>query len=89
MPMVLLMSALVLFSLAFRVGLDVKWYSSRVTATVVRDEIEEALYNDCDTVVLVCRNGWTSGAENVADNEERVDVVLAYPPEDLRELEDY
>ncbi|SVD98773.1 uncharacterized protein METZ01_LOCUS451627, partial [marine metagenome] len=56
---------------------------------VVDTEIEEAIDNDCDTLVLVCANGWTSGAENAADDEEEVDVYLVYPPDDMRELEAY
>lgn len=72
-----------------RIGLDVKWYSSRVTKNVVVDEIEEAHYNNLDALVLVCANGWTSGAENAADDEEDIDVYLIYPPDDMRELEDY
>mgnify|MGYP001200534912 CR=1 FL=1 len=72
-----------------RIGLDVKWYDGRVTKTVVDTEIEEAIDNDCDTLVLVCANGWTSGAENAADDEEEVDVYLVYPPDDMRELEAY
>ena len=59
------------------------------TKTVVDTEIEEAIDNDCDTLVLVCANGWTSGAENAADDEEEVDVYLVYPPDDMRELEAY
>ncbi len=72
-----------------RIGLDVKWHDGRVTKTVVDTEIEEAIDNDCDTLVLVCANGWTSGAENAADDEEEVDVYLVYPPDDMRELEAY
>ena len=72
-----------------RVGLDVKWYQSRVSKTVVVDEIEEAYDNDCDTLVLVCANGWTSGADDAAEEEGDIDVYLVYPPDDMRELEDY
>lgn len=75
--------------MAHRIGLDVKWYTGRVTKTVVDTEIEEAIDNDCDTLVLVCANGWTSGAENAADDEEEIDVYLVYPPDDMLELEAY
>ena len=85
----IVVTLVLIVALAYRIGLDVKWYTGRVTATVVTDEIEEGLDNDCDTVVLICRNGWTSGAESVANNEDRIDVVLAYPPDDMRELEEY
>ena len=74
--------------MVYRIGLDIKWYTSRVTANVVKVEAEEGLDNNCDTVVLVCHNGWTSGAENAADDEERLNMVLAYPPDDMRELEE-
>jgi len=72
-----------------RVGVDVKWYSGRVDKSVVVDEIEDAYNNDCDTLVLVCANGWTSGADDAAEEEEDIDVYLVYPPDDMRELEDY
>ena len=72
-----------------RIGLDVKWYTSRVTKTVVNGEIDEAYANDCDTLVIVCANGWTSGADDAAEDEEDIDVYLVYPPDDMRELEDY
>ena len=75
--------------MAFRIGLDVKWYTDNVTRNVVRVEIEEALDNDCDALVLVCRNGWTSAAERKADECEDIDVYVVYPPDDMRELEDY
>jgi len=73
----------------YRIGLDVKWYSDRVTKTVVNDEIDEAYDNDADTLVLVCANGWTSGADDAADDEDEINVYLVYPPDDMRELEDY
>ena len=65
------------------------WFSSKVTRAIVVSEIEEARYNDCDTLVLVCANGWTSGADDAAEEEEDIDVYLVYPPDDMRELEDY
>jgi hypothetical protein len=55
----------------------------------VNDEIDEAYANDCDTLVIVCANGWTSGADDAAEDEEDIDVYLVYPPDDMRELEDY
>ena len=72
-----------------RVGVDVKRYSGRVSKSVVVDEIEDAYNNDCVTLVLVCANGWTSGADDAAEEEEDIDVYLVYPPDDMRELEDY
>jgi|TARA_B100000949_G_C13873704_1_gene281691 HJR/Mrr/RecB family endonuclease len=75
--------------MAHRIGLDVKWYTDKVTRTVVRDEIEDALNNDCDALVILCKNGWTSAAEKKADECEDIDVYLIYPPDDMRELEDY
>jgi hypothetical protein len=72
-----------------RIGLDVKWYSKPVTKTVVNDEIDEAYANDCDTLVIVCASGWTSGADDAADAEDGIDVYLVYPPDDMRELEGY
>jgi hypothetical protein len=74
--------------MAYRIGLDVKWYNSKVGPSVVRSEIEEAHDNDCDTLVLVCKKGWTSGAEKVAD-EADIDVILTYPPDDMRDLKNY
>ena len=65
------------------------WFPSKVTRAIVLSEIEEAHYNDCDTLVIVCANGWTSGAANAAEDEEDIDVYLVYPPDDMRELEDY
>ena len=62
------------------------WFPCKVTREVVIAEIEEAYYNDCDTLVLVCANGWTSGADDAAEEEEDIDVYLVYPPDDIGEL---
>jgi hypothetical protein len=72
-----------------RIGLDVKWWTDRVTRDIVVDEIGQAHNNNCDTLVLVCANGWTSGADDAADDAEDLDVYLVYPPDDMRDLEDY
>ena len=72
-----------------RIGLDVKWYTSPVNKSVVNDEIDQAYANDCDTLVIVCANGWTSGAAYAAEDEEGVDVHLVYPSDDMKEMGGY
>ena len=65
------------------------WFPSKVTKAIVVSEIEEARYNDCDTLVIVCANGWTSGAAYAAEDEEGVDVHLVYPSDDMKEMGGY
>ena len=61
------------------------WFSSKVTRAIVVSEIEEARYNDCDTLVIL----WTSGAAYAAEDEEGVDVHLVYPSDDMKEMGGY
>ena len=65
------------------------WFPSKVTRAIVVSEIEEARCNDCDTLVIVCANGWTSGADDAAEDEEDIDVHLVFLSDDIREQEDY
>ena len=53
-----------------RIGIDVKWFGTRVTAWVVRQEVAEAVANDFQEVWLVAHRGFTDGAYEAADDAE-------------------
>lgn len=63
-----------------RIGVDIKWYDTRVTAWVVRQEVAEAIGNGFQEVWIVAHRGFTDGAYDAADDAEIICELYAEEP---------
>ena len=58
-----------------RIGVDAKYYKSGVTGAVVRDEVQDAMNNHCQTLYIYAP-WFRNSAYKAADAEGEIDVHL-------------
>ena len=58
-----------------RIGVDAKYYTTGVTGTVVRDEVQDAINNDCHTLYIYAL-WFRRSAYTAAEAEDEIDVHL-------------